>query len=197
MITAQPNELTRYIDIEKLDFVKKSLLAIAGTILLTLSAKLSIPFWPVETTMQTTAVAIIGVLYGRNLATITVLLYLFEGALGMPVFAGTPAKGIGMAYMMGPTAGFLIGFIFAAYIAGYMSERGYGRDFKSALILFAVSALAIYIPGLSWLSYMFGVEMAYNNFLLWLPATVVKTGLAIAAMMLIKSKIKTVKERAN
>ena len=188
MITTQ--KTIRYLDIEKLNFVKKAMLVIVGTMVLTISAKISIPFWPVETTMQTTALAIIGMLYGSRLGVITVLLYLFEGALGMPVFTGTPLKGIGLAYMVGPTAGFLLGFIFSVYVTGYMIERGYGRSFLSAAGVFAASAVVLYIPGLSWMTYLFSAEMACTNFIMWIPATLAKTGLGIALMLAIKSKVK-------
>ncbi len=87
--------------------LRMALLAIVGTALLTASAKLNVPFYPVPMTMQTLVVLMLGAAYGWRLATATVVLYLVEGALGLPVFAGTPALGIGLPYMMGPTGGFL------------------------------------------------------------------------------------------
>jgi biotin transport system substrate-specific component len=92
-----------------------SLVAVAGSILLTLSAKISIPFYPVPLTMTTFVVIGLGLALGARLGSAAVALYLFQGALGLPVFAGTPEKGIGLAYMMGPTGGYLLGYLVAAY----------------------------------------------------------------------------------
>ena len=105
------------------------LLAIVGTALLTRLAKLNVPFYPVPMTMQTLVVLMLGAAYGWRLATATVVLYLVEGALGLPVFAGTPALGIGLPYMMGPTGGFLVGFVAGAALVGWLGERGLGRSF--------------------------------------------------------------------
>mgnify|MGYP000054354430 CR=1 FL=1 len=93
-------------------------LVIAGAALLTLSAKVNIPFYPVPMTMQTFAVLVIGMGFGPSLAIGTVGLYLMLGALGLPVFSGTPERGIGWAYMAGPTGGYLLGFIVASGIVG-------------------------------------------------------------------------------
>ncbi len=89
-------------------------LAVAGTALLTVSAKIQIPFYPVPMTMQTFVVLALGMAYGWRLGGATLLLYLAEGATGLPVFAGTPEKGIGLAYMLGGTGGYLAGFVLAA-----------------------------------------------------------------------------------
>ncbi len=101
---------------------------VIGVCLLTLSAKLQVPFWPVPMTMQTLVVLMLGMAYGPRLGAGTVLAYLLVGALGLPVFAGTPERGIGLAYMMGPTAGFLMGFVVAAWVAGILAERGWDRS---------------------------------------------------------------------
>ena len=101
---------------------------VIGVCLLTLSAKLQVPFWPVPMTMQTLVVLMLGMAYGPRLGTGTVLAYLLVGAFGLPVFAGTPERGIGLAYMMGPTAGFLLGFVAAAWVTGVLAERGWDRS---------------------------------------------------------------------
>ena len=100
------------------------LAVLAGSMLLALSARVTVPFWPVPMTMQVLAVFVIGAAYGRKLALATLLAYLAEGAIGLPVFAG----GAGLAYMAGPTGGYLVGFAVAAVIAGWAarSMKGIG-----------------------------------------------------------------------
>ena len=103
---------------EKTGALRLVLLAVVGSILLTISAKVQVPFWPVPMTMQTFVVLAIGMAYGPALGMATVALYLAQGAFGLPVFAGTPEKGIGLAYMAGPTGGYLAGFVAAALLTG-------------------------------------------------------------------------------
>ncbi len=131
-------------------------LAILGSVLLWATAKIQIPFYPVPMSMQTFMVLALGMAYGWRLGTATILLYLAEGALGLPVFAGTPEKGIGLAYMLGGTGGYLIGFVFAAAVCGWLAERGWDRSAaKTALAMLAGNAI-IYVPGLLWLGGLFG-----------------------------------------
>ena len=96
------------------------LIAFAGSILLTISAKIKIPFYPVPMTMQTFVVILLGITFGYKAGAAAVCLYLIEGISGLPVFSNSPEKGVGLSYFMGPTMGYLIGFIFAAVIAGYL-----------------------------------------------------------------------------
>jgi len=110
------------------NWLRLTVLAFIGTLLMAISAKINVPFYPVPMTMQTFVVLSIGMAYGWRLGGATLLLYLAEGAMGLPVFAGTPEKGIGLAYMMGPTGGYLIGFVLAATIVGYLGERGWDRN---------------------------------------------------------------------
>lgn len=131
-------------------------LALGGTLVLALSAKLQVPFYPVPMTLQTFAVLVLGVAYGWRLATATLMLYLAQGALGLPVFAGTPEKGIGLAYMLGPTGGYLIGFVFAAALAGWLAERGWDRGIATALLAMLLGNVVIYGPGLLWLGAVVG-----------------------------------------
>ena len=133
----------------------KSLIVIfLGSILLTISAKVKIPFYPVPMTMQTFTVILIGAIYGWKLGLSTVMLYLIEGALGLPVFAGTPEKGLGLAYMIGPTMGYLIGFLPAVIIVGYFHKKIESKN--SSLIknflLILISISFIYLFGAIWLS---------------------------------------------
>ena len=114
-------ELIKYFNNNKI--LKITFLTLIGSILIALSAKVKIPFYPVPMTMQTFTVILIGAIYGWKLGLSTVMLYLIEGALGLPVFAGTPEKGLGLAYMIGPTMGYLIGFIPAVIIIGYFHKK--------------------------------------------------------------------------
>lgn len=132
------------------------LLAVAGTALITLSAKISIPFYPVPMTMQSFAILMLAMGYGLRLGATTLALYLVEGAVGLPVFAGTPEKGIGLAYMMGPTGGYLLGFLLAAMLVGYLAERGFDRSPVKAAGAMLAGNIVIYVPGLLWLGGLIG-----------------------------------------
>ena len=135
-----------------------ALLATVGSIVIAISSKVQIPFYPVPMTMQTFVILALSMAFGWRLATATLLLYLAEGALGLPVFAGTPEKGLGLQYMLGSTGGYLIGFVFAAAVCGWMAERGWDRNpFTTALAMLTGNCL-IYIPGLLWLSVLFGFD---------------------------------------
>jgi biotin transport system substrate-specific component len=136
--------------------VRAVLLVLLGSALLTLSAKLKVPFYPVPMTMQPFAVLLIGLAFGAHLGLATVALYLAEGALGLPVFAGTPERGIGLAYMLGPTGGYLLGYPLAVALTGWIAERR--RDAAGLALAVAAGYLAIYIPGLLWLAKFVGFE---------------------------------------
>lgn len=159
------------------------LAAIVGALLLTLSAKVQVPFYPVPMTMQSFVVLGLGAALGARLGAASVALYLAQGALGLPVFAGTPEKDIGRAYMMGPTGGYLAGFLLAAYVIGLLAERGWDR---SHLKLFAAMALGhaiIFLAGYVWLAGLIGWEKAWLSGVLpfgW--ATLFKTALAAALL---------------
>ena len=98
--------------------IRNVFIALMGTVLLAVSSKIKIPFYPVPMTMQTLVVLLLGITLGWKLGVATVVLYLFEGIIGLPVFSGSPEKGVGMVYFTGPTMGYLIGFIFTVYFAG-------------------------------------------------------------------------------
>jgi biotin transport system substrate-specific component len=140
--------------------VRGVLLMLTGTVLLTLSAKLKVPFWPVPMTMQTFAVLLIGAAYGWRLGAATIALYLAEGAMGLPVFAGTPEKGIGLAYMLGPTGGYLVGFVVAAAVAGWLAERGFDRSRATTALAMLAGTALIYLFGFAWLAHLIGFDKA-------------------------------------
>lgn len=137
------------------------LLALVGTLLLTISAKIQIPFWPVPMTMQTYVVLVLGMAYGWRLAGATMLLYLAQGALGLPVFAGTPEKGLGLAYMMGPTGGYLLGFVAAAVVMGWLAERGFDRSFARAAFAMSLGHAIVFAFGFAWLASLIGANKAW------------------------------------
>ena len=144
-------ELTKTIQNQKI--IKNIIIIFFGSIALTISAKLKIPFYPVPMTMQTFTVLLLGIILGPKIALLTISLYLFEGIFGLPVFAGTPEKGIGFIYFVGPTMGYLLGFLVAAYFAGFFKyEKGLVNTFLK--LIFSVSF--IYILGLIWLGALIG-----------------------------------------
>ena len=144
-------EAIKKIELNKV--VKVILMAVLGTLLLTISAKIKIPFYPVPMTMQTFIVLFLGITLGSKIGLLTVGLYLFEGIIGLPVFAGTPEKGIGLIYFTGPTMGYLIGFLVAAYLSGlFKYDRGIINTFLK--LIFSVSF--IYIIGMFWLGTLIG-----------------------------------------
>ena len=136
--------------------IRNAVLAIIGTALLWASAKIQVPFYPVPMTLQTFAVLVIGMAYGWRLGGATLILYLAEGAAGLPVFAGTPANGIGIAYMVGGTGGYLVGFVLAAAAVGWLAERGWDRNMVSTAGAMLIGNVIIYIPGIVWLGAVLG-----------------------------------------
>ena len=132
--------------------LKNITLAILGSLAIWVSAKIQIPFYPVPMTMQVFVILAIGAAFGSRLGVATVLLYLAEGAAGLPVFAGTPEKGIGLAYMAGPTGGFLIGFVVMAFIAGFLAERKWDRNVVTMALAMFLGVAALYAIGLTWLA---------------------------------------------
>ncbi|MEO0671032.1 MAG: biotin transporter BioY [Pseudomonadota bacterium] len=128
------------------------LIAIVGSLLMTLAAKYKIPFEPVAMTLQPFVVLLLGLTLGARLAGGTIALYLSQGAMGLPVFTGTPEKGIGLAYMMGPTGGFLAGFFIAAVVVGMLADRGWSRSVFMATLAAIIGLALLYLPGITWLA---------------------------------------------
>jgi biotin transport system substrate-specific component len=163
----------------RLSLLQQVLLAVAGSLLLWVSAKVQVPFWPVPMTMQTFVVLGLGAAFGWRLGMATVALYLLEGAMGLPVFAGTPEKGIGLAYMAGPTGGYLAGFVVAAGITGWLAEKGFDRNVLTMGLAMLAGTVAIYALGLGWLGALIGYEKAVQFGLVpFIPGDIAKLTLA-------------------
>ena len=133
--------------------IKIFLISLLGSILLTISAKIKIPFYPVPMTMQTFVVLFLGISFGYKVGVITIILYLLEGIVGLPVFSNSPEKGIGVSYFVGPTMGYLIGFIFACFLAGYFK---YSSNYLINFLKIILSTSIIYIFGVMWLGTLIG-----------------------------------------
>ena len=144
-------EITKSVTSQKL--LKIFFAIVIGSIVLTISSKIKIPFYPVPMTMQTFVVLFLGIAFGSKIALATISLYLLEGILGMPVFSNSPEKGVGLVYFTGPTMGYLIGFLFAAFISGYIN-----LNTKLYLVLFKLilTVSVIYILGMLWLGILIG-----------------------------------------
>ena len=133
--------------------IKNAIIVFLGTVLLTISAKIKIPFYPVPMTMQTFVVIFLGMCLGYKLGLATVALYLIEGIVGIPVFSNSPEKGVGMIYFTGPTMGYLLGFIIAVYLAG---KFNFNKNYLLNFIKIFFSVLPIYVLGLIWLGILIG-----------------------------------------
>ncbi|MBZ9681427.1 biotin transporter BioY [Mesorhizobium sp. CO1-1-7] len=138
------------------------LLAITGTLLLTLSAKTKVMLGPVDLSMQTLAVLLIAAAFGMRLGVATLLLYMAEGAMGFPVFQGTPEKGIGIAYMLGSTGGYLAGFVVVAAIVGWAADRGWDRHPIKLFNAMLVAEGVMMAMGFAWLAMLIGPEKSWQ-----------------------------------
>lgn len=160
-------------------------LAVIGSLLLTASAKAQVPMWPVPMTMQSFVVLVLGMAYGSRLGAASVGLYLIEGALGLPVFAGTPEKGIGLAYMAGPTGGYLAGFMLVAFAVGWLAERGWDRNLARSVAAMTIGTVLLFIPGVAWLAVLVGWQKAIAAGLTpFILGSVLKLALAAAVLPL-------------
>ncbi len=137
-------------------------LVIAGTLLLTLAAKTKVVLGPVDLYLGNFAVLAIAAAYGSRLGLATVLLYMAEGAAGLPVFQSTPEKGIGIAYMMGTTGGYLVGMVLATALIGWAADRGFGRSPFRLFAVMLVGVALILAFGFAWLSMLIGGENAWT-----------------------------------
>ncbi|MFA6031742.1 MAG: biotin transporter BioY [Myxococcota bacterium] len=137
-------------------------LAVTGTLLLTLSAKTKVVLGPVDISMQTLAVFLISASFGMRLGVATLLLYMAEGAMGFPVFQGTPEKGIGMAYMLGSTGGYLAGFVAMAAIVGWAADRGWDRHPIKLFNAMLVGEVLMMAMGFAWLALLIGAEKSWQ-----------------------------------
>jgi biotin transport system substrate-specific component len=159
-MTAQTLQYPSLVNViwDKPSWTRNIILLAAGVVLLTVSAKLKIPFYPVPMTMQTFMVLVIGMAFGWRLGAATLFAYLAAGAMGLPVFAGTPEKGLGLVYMTGPTGGYLLGFLLGAIATGFLAERGWDRRASTTFLAMLVGNIIIYVPGLMWLGAVLGWE---------------------------------------
>jgi biotin transport system substrate-specific component len=146
-------ELVKNIKHSKL--VRNLLIALLGTVILAISSKIKIPFYPVPMTMQTFVVLFIGVAFGWRLGVSTIGLYLFEGIIGLPVFSGTPEKGMGIIYFTGPTMGYLLGFLVTVFLAGSFN---FNKNIIFNFIKLTFATSFIYILGMLWLGSLIGWE---------------------------------------
>ena len=159
---------------------KNIALILFGTLLLAVSSKIQVPFWPVPMTMQTFIVFIIGMSYGWKLAFSTLIAYLVEGALGLPVFA----KGGGLLYLMGPTAGYLYGMTIAAGVIGFFAERGYNKSYIKSLISLMIGTIIIFVLGVGYLGSVIGYDKALAGGLYpFIPSEFFKIGLAVILIL--------------
>jgi biotin transport system substrate-specific component len=155
--------------------VKAALVAL-GVGVLAAAAHIAIPFWPVPMTMGSGTVLLLSAVYGSGLAEATLLAYLAAGALGMPVFA----SGAGLAYLAGPTGGYLLGYLLAASFMGFCASRGWMRGIPGTVAAFLVGVVLIYVPGVAWLGVLMGMQKAVAFGLEpFLPAEATKLAMAI------------------
>jgi len=138
--------------------IKLILITIIGSVLITISAKIKIPFYPVPMTMQTFVVLLLGVSFGWRLGLFTITLYLIEGIAGLPVFAGTPEKGTGIVYFIGPTMGYLVGFVVAVYLTGLFKFK---NNFIINFIKLVFAVSMIYLFGMLWLAKFTGWDKVF------------------------------------
>lgn len=157
-------------------WMRYAMAVVVGSALLALSAHVQVPFWPVRLSMQSFLVLAIGLACGRRIGTATVLAYLAEGALGLPVFQ----SGAGLAYMAGPTGGYLLGFLLAVITVGTLTDRGVAKRWPGALAVLLLGVVLIYLPGVAWLAVLFGPAKSIAFGLTpFLPAEACKLALAV------------------
>tara|TARA_Y100000768_G_scaffold331602_1_gene270882 strand:- start:122 stop:673 length:552 start_codon:yes stop_codon:yes gene_type:complete len=133
--------------------IKSLLIILLGSMALTISAKLKIPFYPVPMTMQTFVVLFLGISFGYKIGLSAVGLYLFEGIIGLPVFSNSPERGVGLSYFTGPTMGYLIGFLSACYLASYINSKD---NLLKILVKLTLAVSTIYLSGILWLGTLIG-----------------------------------------
>jgi biotin transport system substrate-specific component len=164
-------------------FLVKLTAVLAGSFALAISAQLAIPMFPVPITMQTLVVVLLGYFLGKHTAAATVLAYLAEGSMGLPVFA---SGGLGLAHLIGPTGGYLLAFVPAAYFSGLLLQKEYKSRWITGTVIMALM-LGILFVGSLWLSIFCGMKTAFTvGFLPFLPGLGIKTLLAFMILPFLK-----------
>jgi biotin transport system substrate-specific component len=159
------------------------LAVVAGTLILTLAAKTKVVLGPVDLYLGNFAVLAIAAAFGMRLGLATVLLYMAEGAAGLPVFQSTPEKGIGIAYMMGTTGGYLVGMVLATAVVGWAADRGWDRNPVRLFAAMLAGVVLILAFGFAWLATLIGVENAWTYGVApFIVADIVKAALAASAV---------------
>jgi biotin transport system substrate-specific component len=148
--------------------IKSLIIILVGSIVLTISAKVKIPFYPVPMTMQTFVVLFLGMSFGYKIGLVTISLYLVEGIVGLPVFSNSPERGVGLIYFTGPTMGYLIGFLSACFMASFIKTDD---NYFTIFLKLILSVSTIYILGILWLGNIIGwekpiIELGIKPFLL-------------------------------
>ena len=178
--------------------ITQAAIVIAGSMALVFSAKAKVVLGPVDLSLQTMVVMLLASTLGMRLGIATVVLYLAQGAMGYPVFQSTPEKGIGLAYMVGPTGGYLAGFLVMTAIVGFAADRGWDRN---ALKLFAIMLLAdamLLVMGASWLGVLMGFENAWQfGIAPFIVPDIIKAALAACLIPAGWSIVKAIKAQAR
>ena len=153
--------------------IKSAIIIFLGSIALAISAKIKIPFYPVPMTMQTFVVLFLGMIFGYKIGVATVILYLLEGIIGLPVFSNSPERGVGLTYFLGPTMGYLIGFILACFLASFVKEKD---NYLKIFLKLSLSVSVIYILGILWLGNLIGWDkpIIQLGVIPFLPAEITK-----------------------
>lgn len=160
--------------------LRGALLALAGSLFVALCAQITVPLWPVPVTGQTFAVLSVGLVCGWRIGGAALLLYLVEGAIGLPFFAGGKA---GWAAVIGPSGGYIWGFVLAAALVGWLAERGWDRTIARLVAALFLASIMPFLLGVAWLSYLFGIESAVQNGLVpFIPGMFLKLALAAAVL---------------
>lgn len=189
MANLASNETTAHIENPILIGAKYSLMVLAGVALITASAKITVPFWPVPMTLQTMSIMAIAIAAGPRIALATMLAYLAAGAFGLPVFAGTPERGIGISYMMGPTGGYLAGYLVTAGLVGALAR---GRGSFGRFVVMMGGMVPVYLLGLAGLSAFVPSEqvlaLGFTPFILGDTIKIALVALGLAAFDRFKSR---------
>ena len=160
--------------------VREILFALGGSWLVALTAQIVVPLWPVPITGQTFGALLVGALLGKKRGAISLLAYLGQGAVGLPVFAGGTA---GIAKLAGPTGGYLVGLVVAAWVVGWLSQRGWDRRFTTAVAAMLIANISIYVFGLPWLANFVGWRAVLTGGLMpFIVGDVLKIALAALAL---------------